>query len=1148
MRSTRFLKIVSSSIIFLLIIMIFSIQPVLSKNNQQVETCEIATLHYHRNNADYDDWGLHIWGSNDVAGVTWTNPYMPTGNDEFGLVWDVPMQADATSLNYIVHLGDQKDPGPDQLMTFAEVGCEIWLLEGDATQYASADDALAGAPPAVEYSEAPQIGENQALIHYRRLKGDYTSWGLHVWGPTDLENDVTWTSPLLPAGQDEYGLYWIIDMEEDASNLNYIVHKGDEKDPGPDQTLEFAEKGREIWLIQGSGTQFTNLEEAMTAIELASVGDITKLRSYWVSNEYILWTDSIELSFEYTLIYSSEANIQVTAEGINGVDEAIKLEYVSDGLPEEIINKYPHLKGLEVFRIPEEQLNKIPDILKSQIGIAVYNPDGKLTDLTGLQIPGVLDDLYAYDGELGISWDGDIPTFRVWAPTASNVMMRLYREADPNSQGIPIIMRFDEETGVWYKQGKADWYGDFYRYEVEVYAPSDGKIVTNEVTDPYSVALAMNSTLSMIVDLNDPALFPDGWEQLEKPALSAPEDIVLYELHVRDFSVFDETVPEEERGTFAAFTESDSNGMQHLQKLSEAGLTHVHLLPVFDIATINENKSEWISPSIEELSSYGPDSPQQQELVNASRAEDGFNWGYDPYHYTVPEGSYSTDANGTTRIIEFREMVMSLNQSGLRVVMDVVYNHTNASGLSDKSVLDKIVPGYYYRLNANGVVENSTCCSNTASENYMMEKLMIDSVMTWATAYKVDGFRFDLMGHHMVDNMVNLRETLNGLTLEEDGVDGTSIYIYGEGWDFGEVAENARGINATQANLSGTGIGTFNDRIRDAARGGTPFDGLQEQGFINGLYTNPNEIENRSSDEQLDSLLALTDIIRLSLAGNLAEYSFTAYDGSQIIGSEVIYNGNAGAGYTSDPQENIVYVSAHDNETLFDTIQYKAPSATSVEDRVRMQNMGLDLVSLSQGIPFFHAGSELLRSKDLDRDSYDSGDWFNRLDLTYETNNWGVGLPIADKNESNWEIISSLLSNESIKPSQENIEANLDHFLMMLEIRKSSPLFRLQTAEQIINKVTFLNTGIDQIPGVIVMKIDDTIGENVDSNYQSIYVVFNASNQEINFEVQDTLSTNPYLHPLMANSTDEVVKNSFFDSSTNTFIVPALTTAVFVVD
>ena len=205
----------------------------------------------------------------------------------------------------------------------------------------------------------------------------------------------------------------------------------------------------------------------------------------------------------------------------------------------------------------------------------------------------------------------------------------------------------------------------------------------------------------------------------------------------------------------------------------------------------------------------------------------------------MPEGSYSTNPDGPARIVEFREMVQALNKMGLRVVMDVVYNHTNASGQNPKSVLDRIVPGYYHRLNDSGAVETSTCCSNTASEHNMMEKLMVDSVVTWAKDYKVDGFRFDLMGHHMMSNMLKVRAALDALTLAQDGVDGKSIYMYGEGWNFGEVADNARGVNATQLNLAGTGIGTFNDRSRDAVRGIGPFDSGQRAVGEAGLRQRP---------------------------------------------------------------------------------------------------------------------------------------------------------------------------------------------------------------------------------------------------------------------------------------------------------------------
>jgi len=373
--------------------------------------------------------------------------------------------------------------------------------------------------------------------------------------------------------------------------------------------------------------------------------------------------------------------------------------------------------------------------------------------------------------------------------------------------------------------------------------PSTGKIETNLVTYPYSFSLSMNGARSQIVDLNDPELKPPGWDSLTKPPLDIPEDIVIYELHIRDFSISDKTVPEELRGTYKAFTVKDSNGMKHLAELAQAGLTHVHILPAFDIASVNEDKSTWQSVDSETLKSYPPDSDQQSIAVSALTGTDGFNWGYDPIHYTTPDGSYATDPNGTPRILEFRGMVQSLNESGLRVVMDVVYNHTNASGQSDNSVLDRIVPGYYHRLNADGNVEKSTCCENTATEHDMMDQLMISSVITWATQYKVDGFRFDLMGHHMLDNMIAVRAALDVLTLERDGVDGKSIYVYGEGWDFGEVANNARGKNATQLNIAGTGIGVFNDRLRDAVRGGNPFDDVRLQGFATGLVITNNANE-----------------------------------------------------------------------------------------------------------------------------------------------------------------------------------------------------------------------------------------------------------------------------------------------------------------
>ena len=393
-----------------------------------------------------------------------------------------------------------------------------------------------------------------------------------------------------------------------------------------------------------------------------------------------------------------------------------------------------------------------------------------------------------------------------------------------------------------------------------------------------------------------PQLQPRGWRKLHKPRLAAPEDIVLYELHVRDFSATDATVPADQRGTFAAFTQKRSDGMKHLATLGLAGVTHVHLLPSFDFATTNEDKSTWESPSFDTLAALPPDSSEQQALVAATADRDAFNWGYDPLHYNVPEGSYATDADGSARMLEFRQMVQSLNQSGLRVVMDVVYNHTNSAGQNPNSILDKLVPGYYHRLNGDGVVLGESCCADTATEHAMMEKLMVDSIVLWAKQYKVDGFRFDIMGFHLKSNMLKVRAALDALTLAKDGVDGKSVYVYGEGWNFGVMANNGRGVNAIQVNMAGTGIGSFSDRIRDAVRGGGPFSPRRDQGFATGLYVEPNGTFGGSAADAKAELLRLTDL-RASWGSPATSPAIQIVDatGATKPGSEVDYFGMPGA-------------------------------------------------------------------------------------------------------------------------------------------------------------------------------------------------------------------------------------------------------------
>ncbi|MCZ7574228.1 MAG: pullulanase-type alpha-1,6-glucosidase [Ardenticatenaceae bacterium] len=811
--------------------------------------------------------------------------------------------------------------------------------------------------------------------------------------------------------------------------------------------------------------------------------------------------------------------------------------------------KLPHLADYSALKVAPADLAKVPAILKGQLAVSAIDASGDLVDATGVEIPGVLDDLYTYTGALGVVWHGSTPSLKLWAPTAKSVALHLFANAT-SPVSTTVTMALDPTTGVWSATGDPSWKNEYYLYSVVVYAPSTGQVEHNLVTDPYSISLSTNSQRSQIVDLNDSSLKPPGWDTLVKPPFGSPEDIAVYELHVRDFSVNDPRVPAEISGTFKAFTLTDTFGIRYLKELARAGVTHIHLLPSFDCATINEDKSQWQRADWDALASLPPDSEQQQALVSQHRQEDAFNWCYDPWHYGVPEGSYSTDPNGPTRILEFRAMVQALNRLGLRVVMDVVYNHTNAAGQSPKSVLDRIVPGYYHRLNPRtGAVEMSTCCPNTATEHNMMEKLMVDTLVIWAKAYKVDGFRFDLMGHHMLSNMIKVRQTLDALTPVRDGVKGTDIYIYGEGWNFGEVANNARGVNATQINVAGTGIGTFNDRLRDRVRGGNPFGDRREQGFATGLYYDPNGTEaNRPTlEEQKARLLEHADLIRIGLAGNLRNYAFIDRTGQMTTGAQLRY-GDQPAGYTLDPQENVVYVSAHDNETLFDAIQFKAPISATMDERVRMQDLGLDIVSLAQGIHFFHTGSDMLRSKSMDADSFDSGDWFNKLDFTYSTNNWGVGLPPAwaGGNESRWPIMRPRLANPALKPASADILKTVQHFREMQQIRMSSKLFRLETGSEIQERLRFYNTGPDQIPGLIVMSITDTGTIDLDPAFERVVVLFNATDEEQTFQDAALAGWHLSLHPVQRASSDPLVESARYDVTTGRFTVPARTTAVFV--
>ena len=1109
----------------------------LNEGDETVYTSRAAAqgyveIRYHRDDGDYgswDDedasftefWGLHLWGdglAEDVA-TDWDDPRRPDELDDFGAVWRVSIDDVDEEVGFIVHRGDDKHVEDDQYLAPTEVPA-AWLNDGDPTIHPTRAAA-----------------DNLAVLHYHRPDGDYGAWddedasftefwGLHTWGGAE---DPGWTTPRRPEREDGFGLVFEVPLVEDATELDYILHRGDEKDLPDDQTLDLVNVGHEVWILSG-------VEEYLLPIlpfDTAADADLGRHRAHFVSSDHIAWPFDTPADATYELHHAAEGGLEVADGQIVG-GESIELGYEPDGLPSSIASTdgFFHLADRDALTVPTDQID-LEGWLTGQLAVSANSADGQLLAATGLQTPGVLDELFATDAELGVVWDGTQPHLHLWAPTAKTVTAHVYATSTSEEPVASVPMTRD--GGVWSAEGDPSWDRAFYLYEVEVYVPSTGEVEHNWVTDPYSFSLSMDSQRSQIVNLGDPDLKPAGWENPVKPPFERQEDMVVYEVHVRDFSASDATVPDEHRGRYTAFTLEGTDGVTHLQELADAGLTHLHLLPTFDIATIPENPDDQVVPDI--TMPEDPASEEPQAIQQATRDEDAFNWGYDPFHFTAPEGSYATDPDGELRIVEYREMVAALNDRGLRMVKDVVYNHTHAAGQADKSVLDRIVPGYYQRLSDTGTVETSTCCPNTATEHAMMEKLTIDSVLTWATEYQVDGFRFDLMGHHPKAQMERLRDELDALTLEEHGVDGSQIVLYGEGWNFGEVADDARFVQATQTNMAGTGIGTFNDRLRDAARGGNPFGGHREQGFVTGLAVDPNDSDQGTPEQQEARARDLADLVRIGLAGNLADFSFEAADGTIKAGRELDYGGSP-AGYTEVPVDNVIYVSKHDNETLFDAIQYKVPMDTSLDDRVRVQNLGLSTVMLSQGTPFFHAGSDLLRSKSLDRDSYNSGDWFNRLDWSRQFNNWGVGLPPAEKNQDHWDLMRPLLRGLDA-PETEHMDANAAHFQEMLQVRASSELFRLDSLEAVEEQLAFHATGPDAPLGVIAMSL--TGGTD---GISDLVAIVNAGVDEVVIDDLSIADGDWELHPVLAGSADAVVRSASVSGSA--FTVPARTTAVFV--
>ncbi|HAU4975856.1 TPA: pullulanase-type alpha-1,6-glucosidase, partial [Aeromonas hydrophila] len=951
----------------------------------------------------------------------------------------------------------------------------------------------------------------------RGVTGPFANYSLHLWNndacsaTAESGLNAGWDDKVnTPAAADGFGPSWVVPLSKLEGCINFIARNGDLANlTGSDMKVVFSDHpDRTVAIVAGKNEIFGSRAEAFTA-----AFGVAGASAHLIDGNTLIWQGGKDKP-HVRLYYTESGTIKANAEGV------FDFPYITltpTSLTAEQQAKYPHLKDAAAFALPAGK--DLKPLLKGELVAIGTDADGILQGATLVQSAGALDALYSEAATkltYGAVVEGGNVTFRLWAPTARSVKLALF-----DGQHKPLgerTMTLDEASGSWSVQGGSELVGKFYRYDIQVYHPVSRKLESYQVTDPYSLSLAMNSEFSQVVDLNDPALKPEGWDSLKAPhSQQNPADITIYEAHVRDLTGNDDSTPAEHRGKFLGLTDTDTAPVKHLQALAKSGVSHLHLLPVFDIATVNEDPAKvanisddfgklcQVNPEVQNSKFAGycssgqtieavlgdlqggdsKENPQVQELYGYLRGVDSFNWGYDPYHYTTPEGSYATNAEGSQRILEFREMVKAIKQNiGMNVVMDVVYNHTNEAGLGPKSVLDKIVPWYYQRLNPEtGSVENSTCCSNTAPEHAMFAKLMDDSLVTWARDYKIDAFRFDLMGHHPKDQMVQALAAVKQVNPE--------MYFYGEGWNFGEVQDDKRFVQATQKHLAGTGIGSFSDRLRDAVRGGSPFDGgdtiRKTQGFGNGALVDANEMDG------VDRATALhqADLVRLGMAGNLKDFILTDKDGMPKKGSDIDYNGQP-AGYAQDPTEIQNYVDKHDNQTLFDNLIYKAPQGA---DLVRMQGVSLATAMLGQGIPFTHAGVELLRSKSMERDSYDSGDWYNRVDYTLADNNFDKGLPRKDKDGDNYPLIEKVLG-KHVKPSGADMATMVGFYQELAELRQSSRLLRLGSGAEVIKRVDFRNTGPDQEPGLIVMTVDDGInaGADLDPAIDGLVVMINATN------------------------------------------------------
>jgi len=539
-----------------------------------------------------------------------------------------------------------------------------------------------------------------------------------------------------------------------------------------------------------------------------------------------------------------------------------------------------------------------------------------------------------YNGkDLGLTYSPKAATFKIWAPTATAATLNLYK-SDIGGNAIRSISMNKGENGVWQITVPENLKNSYYTFKVNI-----GNTWSEEVVDPYAKACGTNGLRAQVIDLKETN--PVGWAQDKSPNFSSANkqtDAIIYELHVRDASIHASSGIKN-KGKFLGLAEvgtknsaGQSTGLSHIKEL---GVTHVHLLPFYDYNSVDETKS----------------------AVQ-------YNWGYDPVNYNIPEGSYSTNpADGKVRIKELKELIKTMHSNGLRIIMDVVYNHT---ALTKNSNFNILVPDYYYRKRADGSFSDASSCGNeTASDHAMFQKFMIESVVYWVKEYHIDGFRFDLMGIHDIETMNLISDTLHKIK--------PSIVLYGEGWTSSSspLPDDKRALKKNAAKLNG--IAVFSDDMRDGIKGSV-FN-INDRGFATG------QIENSES-------------VKFGIVA--------AGKHPQINYSKVNYSKEP---YTAGPAGLINYADCHDNNILWDKIELSFKDA-SVEDRTKMHELAYAIVLTAQGASFLHAGTEFLRTKNGVENSFDKGDVVN-----------GINWDLKTQNNASYQFIKSLIQIRRAHPA-----------------------------------------------------------------------------------------------------------------------------------